>query len=142
MWTWPVALSDGRAILTLLYRPLPKHAATACSGPRTLILELSREGEASTWKPGMGYPAPVIFYANDTDDLVGMDLVKTGKIYACRVDGTHLWTLEMRLKMENLIAPRRFVQRGKELFWERDDGVVMQATLAGNSVQNAQFRKP
>ncbi len=121
---WPVPLSDGRTILTLLYQPT------------TTILEISPSGEAAVWQPSVGYPAPVIFYSNDHDDLVGLDLVKTGKLYACRPDGRHLWTLETSLLMENPLAPRHFHQSGNRIYWTHADGQNMMADLAGTTPEN------
>jgi hypothetical protein len=121
VWTWPVGLSDGRVMVTLLY------AGTGRG--RTVVVEVSAAGESRVWGPGVGYPAPVIFYANGRDELVGLDLVKVGKLYACKVDGTHLWTLETSIRMETAVAPRSFLWRGEELFWRREDGVGMGATL-------------
>jgi len=137
MWTWPLPLSDGRALVTFLYRPLsaPPPGAKA-QGPRTLILELSVDGEASPWKPGQGYPAPVLFHVSPSDDLVGFDLVNKGKIYACRPDGTHLWSLETRLKMGNLLAPEFFDLQSNELKYLQHDDRYFQATLINNQPQN------
>jgi hypothetical protein len=130
VWVWPVALSDGRGIVTFLYRPLGEKP----SGPQTLIAEISPVGDADLWKPGQGYPAPIIFYANDRDDLVGMDLVKSGKVYACRPDGEHLWTLATTLKMDNLIAPRLFEQQGDCITWQSADGKVQQGRVDAGGV--------
>jgi hypothetical protein len=85
--SWPVPLTDGRVFLTLLYRPLGRTKRA----PVTRILELSAEGEASVWGPGVGYPAPVLFYANSENHLVGLDLTLPGKLYACQADGRHLY---------------------------------------------------
>jgi hypothetical protein len=90
------------------------------------------------WKPGMGYPAPVIFHSNDADELVGFDLVKKGKVYACRIDGEHLWTLEARLKMGNLLAPEFFRQEGSQLVFRDQDGRVMEGTITGGTVGDLQ----
>lgn len=139
MWTWPVVMSGGRAIVTFLYRPLPGAGAMGVVGrvgPRTVIVELSAEGEAAVWKPGLGYPAPVIFHANDADELVGFDLVKKGKVYACRVDGTHLWTMEARLKMGNLVAPEGFEREAERVRFLREDGKWMEGRVANGAVED------
>jgi hypothetical protein len=132
-WVWPLPLSDGRAVVTMLYRPLG--AGAGRTGPRTVILEVSATGDAQVWKPGVGYPAPVLFYVNACDDLVGMDLVKTGKVYACRPDGTHLWTLAARLKMGNLLAPRYFAQEGNRVTWEAECGSLMSGVIVDGGVE-------
>lgn len=128
MWTWPVALGDGRTILTLLYRPLVSPAA-ARQPPQTVILEVSAVGDAAVWAPGQGYPAPVIFYASAGDDLFGLDLTMPGKVYACRPDGAHLATLPLAPRMGSLIAPQTFFQRGEELFWLDTRGRAMRGLL-------------
>lgn len=133
MWSWPVPLSDGRVILTLLYRPL-REPSLGRAGPATVLLELSAKGDAEVWKPGAGYPAPVIFYANDADELFGLDLTMPGKIYACRVDGEHLFSMEASLRMDCLVAPRSFHQRGGELHWVSAGGVPMVAEVVGGGV--------
>jgi hypothetical protein len=140
MWTWPLPLSDGRALVTLLYRPLPAGgmAGGARVGPRTVIVELSPSGDASAWGPGAGYPAPVLFYGTAEDELVGFDLVKKGKVYACRPDGTHLWTLETKLKMGSLIAPDLFRVDGGRVLFKREDGEVLQGRVDGGTVQDLQ----
>ena len=140
MWSWPVVLSDGRVILTLLYRPLPTPgtaggAAGGMSGVKllrlqTVILELSAKGEAKLWQPGAGYPAPVIFYANERDELFGIDLVKRGKVYVCRVDGTHCYSLETTVRMETMIAPTSFHQVGGVLHWVTAAGKGMRADVS------------
>jgi hypothetical protein len=116
MWSWPIVLSDGRIILTLMWRPLIKGGGKP-SGPVAQILEVSPRGEVAPWAPGAGYPAPVIFYAGADDDLWGMDLTLPGKVYACRPDGTHLVTARLSLAMGNLVAPAYFEQRGADVWW-------------------------
>ena len=133
MWSWPVPLSDGRTMLTLLYRPL---AVEGRSPPRTVILELSEGGDACLWGPGVGYPAPVLFYATEKDELVGLDLTKPGKVYACQADGTHLWTLEARLKMANLVAPAFFEEREGRLVWQQADGRYFGGDITAGGVEN------
>jgi hypothetical protein len=134
MWTWPVPFSEGRALVTFLYRPLPGSGPAVRPGPQTLIVELDKHGNALPWKPAAGYPAPVIFHSNDEDELVGFDLVKKGKIYACKPDGTHLWSLETKLKMGSLIAPEFFHREGDVLLFRRDDGVLLSCTTTSTSI--------
>ena len=137
VWSWPVALGDGRTILTLLYRPLAKPGEKG-TGPSTIILELSAQGDAKVWGPGAGYEAGVIFYANQRDDLFGLDLRKTGKVYVCRPDGTHLATLEMPLRMGNLVAPQVFFQAGDNLIWMSQQGLQTGSIEAGKLLVNTQ----
>ncbi len=118
VWSWPVPLPDGRTILTLLYEFLE----TGGTGKRTVILELSAQGAARKWPPAEGYPAPVIAYATPGGDLVGLDLVRTGKLYACRVDGEHRWTIEAEVRMDYPIAPQSLVEAGGKLHWTGADG--------------------
>ena len=113
IWSFPLPLADGRALVTFLFRPL----TTPATPPRTVILELSAAGESTIWKPGVGYPAPVMFYADDRGILYGYDLTALGKVYGCDVDGNHASKLAMSLKLGNLVAPEFFCVRGKEIFW-------------------------
>ena len=91
-------------MVTLLY--------AGTGGRRTVVVEVSAAGESRVWGPGVGYPAAVIFYAKGREELVGFDLVKRGKLSACRGDGTHLWTLETSIRMETAVAPRSFFVAG------------------------------
>ncbi len=116
MWSWPVALSDGRVILTLLYRPL-RGPGTGKGAVTTVILEVDAWGEARVWGPGAGYAAGVVFYANVADELFGLDLTGPGKVYVCKADGAHLYTLETTVRMDCPVAPESFRQRDGRLMW-------------------------
>jgi hypothetical protein len=135
MWSWPVPLSDGSTILTLLYRPL--------TGPNTphfqaatRIFHLTAGGDAELWRPGVGYAAAVIFYANAHDHLVGLDLNNPRKLYACTVAGAHLWTLETSIRFDNLIAPESFHQRDNQLHWRSGGNIDMTADLVDGIPRN------
>jgi hypothetical protein len=128
MWSWPVPLSDGSTILTLLYRPLASPGSPRYR-PTTQIFHLSANGDAKLWQPGVGYPAPVIFYANLQDHLVGLDLANPEKLYACTLTGEHLWTLETAVRLDNLVAPQSFHQDENQLHWLAAANTPMTATL-------------
>ena len=116
MASWVLPLSGGSALVTLLYHPLVAPGAPK-SPPRTQILLTSPTGQCTPWKPATGYPAPVMFYAASDDQLYGLDLTLPGKAYVCRLDGTHLATLAMDLRMDSLIAPHSLQWIGERLYW-------------------------
>jgi hypothetical protein len=95
-----------------------------------VILDLSADGESAPWKPGVGYPAAVMFYADDRGVLYGFDLTAPGKIYACDVDGKHVATLTMSLKLANLLSPEYFSVRGRDIFWIDANGQRRQGEIA------------
>jgi hypothetical protein len=125
MWSLPLPLKNGGALATFLFRPL----TTPATAPRTVILELDAAGDSKVWAPAAGYPAPVMFYGDSNDVLYGFDLTLPGKVYACDVFGKHVATLEMSLKLANLLSPEFFTVRGKTVYWVNSTGQRRQAEI-------------
>ncbi|MGC8561150.1 MAG: hypothetical protein ACP5O1_10790 [Phycisphaerae bacterium] len=109
-----VKLPTGKEILTLLWsRPgeswpaisrdnIAEHIAQWT----TDIWDLSPDGTARLWGPGVEYSKGAIFACEEDDVLYGWDMPHPEVIYACTCDGAHLDKIILPLRLETPLAPK------------------------------------
>ena len=109
-----VILPTGREILTLLWsRPgeswpvVNRNNIAECIAQWTTdIWDLSPDGTARLWTPGIEYSTGAIFACTDDDALFGWDMPHPEVIYVCTCDGAHLEKIAIPLRLETPLAPK------------------------------------
>ena len=109
-----VKLPTGKEILTLLWsRPgeswpvVNRNNIAECIAQWTTdIWDLSPDGTAQLWAPGIEYSTGAIFACAEDDVLFGWDMPHPEVIYACTCDGAHLDKIILPLRLETPLAPK------------------------------------